>query len=95
MASVESKFRLRKISQKRYELDVCGLVCPYPQILVARTLENLSSDEVLEVILDNPPSVRDIPSSLEKKGYEVETLPLDSSSWKMIIKTKQSFENPI
>ncbi|MEM2111517.1 MAG: sulfurtransferase TusA family protein [Candidatus Bathyarchaeia archaeon] len=92
MASVESRFRVRKIGQKHYELDVRGLVCPYPQLLVTRTLGNLASDEVLEVILDNPPSVRDIPTSLEEKGYEVVISRPNGLAWKMIIQTKRSQE---
>jgi TusA-related sulfurtransferase len=61
------------------------LVCPFPQVLVTSTLENLSVNDVLEVLIDNPPSVRDIPFSLERKGYAVEELKLDKLTWKLTI----------
>jgi len=93
MADMESKFRMRKIGKKRYELDARGLVCPYPQLLVTGTLGNLFPDDVLELILDNPPSVRDIPPSLEEKGYEVKIFRLNGFVWKMEIQTKENPES--
>jgi len=90
MASMEGKFQVRKIDEKHYELDVRGLTCPYPQLLVTRTLSNLSSDDVLEVILDNPPSARDIPPALEERRYKVlDVSRLDSSTWKIAIQGKK------
>jgi len=90
MMSMVGKFQVRKIDEKRYELDARGLVCPYPQLLVTRALSNLSLDDVLEVILDNPPSVRDIPPSLKEKGYEVlDVSQLDSSMWKIVVQTRK------
>lgn len=89
MVDAESKFSLRKIDEKRYALDARGFVCPYPQLLVMRALNALSSDEILEVTLDNPPSVRDIPPALEEKGYEVEVSRLKGSMWKLTIRTER------
>jgi TusA-related sulfurtransferase len=89
MASKGGKIQVRKINEKRYELDVRGLTCPYPQLLTMRTLIGLSSDDVLEVILDNPPSAKDVPSALEERGYKVEVSRLNSSTWKIIIQAKK------
>jgi len=90
MVSAESRFQPRKINEKRYELNIRGLVCPYPQLLVTRTLSKLSSDDVLEVILDNPPSVRDIPPSLKEKGYKVSDVSrLNGSTWKIVVQIKK------
>jgi len=87
---MEGKFRVRKVDEKHYELDVRGLTCPYPQLLVTRALSNLSSEDVLEVILDNPPSVKDIPPALEERGYNVlDVSRLDSSAWKIVVKPKK------
>lgn len=89
MASKENKFQVQKTGEKSYKLDVRGLVCPYPQLLVTRALNNLSTDDALEVILDNPPSVRDIPPVIERKGYKVDISLVDSSSWKIRVQTKK------
>lgn len=81
------KFKVEKVNEGLYRLDVRGLVCPYPQLLVTRALSNLSPNETLEVILDNPPSVRDIPPILEGRGYKVNVIRLDSATWKVIVQT--------
>lgn len=90
MSSLKEKSRLRKIDEKRYAMNVSGLACPYPQILVLNALSDLSLDGVLEVILDNPPSVRDIPPALEERGYKVlDVSRFNRSTWKIIIQTKK------
>jgi tRNA 2-thiouridine synthesizing protein A len=83
---VNKKLELHKIDEKHYSLDVRGFVCPYPQILTLRALNNISSSSVLEVILDNPPSVRDIPTVLKEKKYEVEVSNKAKGTWKIIVK---------
>jgi len=77
------------MDENRYELDVRGLVCPYPQLIVTRILNTLSSGDTLEVILNNPPSVRDIPPALEEKGYRVSVSRLDGSTWKLVVQAKK------
>jgi len=84
----KGKIKVEKVDEGLYRLDVRGLVCPYPQLLVTRTLSNLSPNEKLEVILDNPPSVRDIPPTLEERGYKVSIIRLDGATWKIIIQTR-------
>jgi len=82
---MEKRFNLQKTGEKRYSLDVRGQVCPYPQLLTLRALGSLSSGDILEVILDNPPSVRDIPPALKEKGYEVSNMSsVDRGTWKIV-----------
>ncbi|MEM2252792.1 MAG: sulfurtransferase TusA family protein [Candidatus Bathyarchaeia archaeon] len=83
------RFKVEKAGEGLYRLDVRGLVCPYPQLLVMRALSGLSQNDILEVILDNPPSVRDIPPILEERGYNVNVTRLDSATWKIIIQTRK------
>lgn len=78
---------MQKIGERSYSLDVRGHVCPYPELLTLRALQSLSSGDVLEVILDNPPSVRDIPIAIEKRGCgKPEILSMDRGSWKIIVR---------
>lgn len=84
-----SKFQVLKVGENRYELDVRGLVCPYPQLLVTKALSKLSTNDVLGVILDNPPSVSDIPPALEERGYKVDVSRQDTASWKFIVQIKK------
>jgi TusA-related sulfurtransferase len=79
----------KKIGEKRYTIDVQGLTCPYPQVLVTRALEKLSPNDTLEVVLNNPPSVRDIPSALKDRGYDVaDVVNLDQKTWKILVQVK-------
>ncbi len=84
-----SKINLKKIEEKHYELDVRGLVCPFPQVMVSRALEDLTEEDILEVITDNPPSVRDIPPALEKKGYNAYIIKIDKITSKLVVETKK------
>ncbi|MBQ03540.1 hypothetical protein CL673_02360 [Candidatus Bathyarchaeota archaeon] len=88
MTSQDENSRLTKLEDGLYSIDVTGLVCPYPQLLAQGALEDLSSDDVLEVVLDNPPSVKDIPEALEKRGYNTEVAPFDGTEWKIVVRKK-------
>ncbi len=83
---MKDRYTLKKTGVKRYTIDVSGGVCPFPQLLTLRALSQLGSGDILEVKLDNPPSVKDIPPALEKKGYKVsEVSSVDKGIWKIII----------
>jgi TusA-related sulfurtransferase len=77
-----------KLEDGLYTIDVTGLACPYPQLLVQSALADLSPDDILEVILDNPPSVRDVPEALGKRGYASEVTPFDTTKWKIVVRKK-------
>ena len=86
MSQLIKDTKVKQIDDKRYALDVRGFACPYPQILVMAAMDELQSDDILEIILDNPPSVRDIPPALERRGYEVlDVLRTDNLTWKIIV----------
>ncbi len=77
------ELKLKKLDDNRYELDVRGNVCPFPQIFTELALKEVG-DAILEVITDNPPSARDIPVVFEKKGYRVEKKK-EENYWRLII----------
>ena len=52
-------------------LDVCGLICPYPDMDTLATLKKMGKGEVLEVILDYPLSLERIPRNLTKQGHKL------------------------
>ena len=95
MTSSKRKFQVQKIDDKRYKLDVRGLTCPYPQLLTVRGLSRLAGDDLLEVLVDNPPSVKEIPPILEQKGYNVSTSRLNSSTWELKVKARKTVEKAL
>jgi len=50
------------------ELDACGLNCPLPVLRTKKTLDRMSSGEVLQVIATDPGSVEDIPALARQTG---------------------------
>lgn len=52
-------------------LDVCGLICPYPDMDTLATLKKMAKGEILEVILDYPLSLERIPRNLTKQGHKL------------------------
>ncbi|WP_340097731.1 sulfurtransferase TusA family protein [Salinibaculum salinum] len=55
------------------ELDVSGLVCPQPVLVVRRCLAELDPGEELVVTGDYPPAARSIRRTCYKHGYDVAT----------------------
>lgn len=60
-----------KIEEGRYRLNVNGYVCPHPQIYTKKSLEKLSSGDILELIFDNPSSGESIEAMIENNGDEL------------------------
>ena len=69
-------------------LDLKGEICPLTFVLTKLNLEELKSNQILEVIVDFPPAVENIPRSV--KAQELgEVLGVDKTSeneWKLKIR---------
>ena len=63
--------KFEKTGENSYMLDVCGYVCPHPQIYCKKSIEKIAEGDVLEVVLDNPSSVETIMQMCEQVGHEV------------------------
>ncbi len=66
------ELKLKQIDDDVFELDVRGNTCPFPQIFTELALKKIEKGR-LEVITDNPPSARDLPIVLKRRGYQVES----------------------
>ena len=67
-------------------IDVCGQICPYPQIITKAALKKLRPGDVLEVKIDYEPAVRtSIPAFCDKKGYPYEIRQIDKQIWLAVI----------
>ncbi len=83
---MSAPIELVKINEHVFSLDVRGQVCPYPELLTLKALQNMSAGDILEIMIDNLPSVRDIPITLEKRGLpSPDIIRLDRNAWKIII----------
>jgi tRNA 2-thiouridine synthesizing protein A len=63
--------KFEKVEEGKYRLDVCGYVCPHPQIYTKKSLEKIASGEILELIFDNPSSGETIVQMCDQVGNEI------------------------
>jgi len=62
---------MEKIITATKTLDVCGMICPYPDMDTLATLKKMDKGEILKVILDYPLSLERIPRNLTKQGHKL------------------------
>ncbi|NOY63806.1 MAG: sulfurtransferase TusA family protein [Nitrospirae bacterium] len=63
--------KFEKKGEGQYMLDVCGYVCPHPQIYSKKSLEKIEQGAILEVVFDNPSSGETITQMCESMGHEI------------------------
>jgi tRNA 2-thiouridine synthesizing protein A len=63
--------KFEKTGEGTYMLDVCGYVCPHPQLYCKKSLEKMEEGDTLELIFDNPSSAETIVQMCDQVGHEV------------------------
>lgn len=63
------KFEKRRDGE--FVLDVCGYVCPHPQLYTKKALAKLDAGDLLELVFDNPSSAESVAAMLDLTGDEV------------------------
>jgi tRNA 2-thiouridine synthesizing protein A len=63
--------KFEKIGDGRYQLDVCGYVCPHPQIYTKKSIEKIEEGDILELVFDNPSSGETIIQMCEQAGHDI------------------------
>ena len=63
--------KFEKKTEGLYALDVCGYVCPHPQLYTKKALEKMKGGELLELVFDNASSGESISAMCESLGNEV------------------------
>lgn len=62
---------LTKRNNGTYELDVRGYVCPYPLMHFKKSLEQMASGEIIEVVFDFPGSLETIGMMCRKNNHKI------------------------
>jgi tRNA 2-thiouridine synthesizing protein A len=63
--------KFEKKSEGLYALDVCGYVCPHPQLYTKKALEKMKTGEILELMFDNPSSGESIAAMSDSTGNKI------------------------
>ncbi|HET7318748.1 MAG TPA: sulfurtransferase TusA family protein [Nitrospirota bacterium] len=80
--------KFEKKSEGVYALDVCGYVCPHPQIYCKKSLEKIGEGEVLEMTFDNPSSAETIVQMLDQAGHDL--MEKKNEGGKIVFKIKKA-----
>jgi tRNA 2-thiouridine synthesizing protein A len=80
--------KFEKKSEGVYALDVCGYVCPHPQIYCKKSLEKIGEGEVLEMTFDNPSSAETIVQMLDQAGHDL--IEKKNEGGKIVFKIKKA-----
>lgn len=68
-------------------LDTSGLICPEPVMLLHKSVREIQSGEVIELIATDPSTTRDIPKFCQFLGHElIEQSQTDSDNYRYLIK---------
>lgn len=66
-----AEVKFEKTGENTYSLDVCGYVCPHPQLYCKKSLQKMQEGDVLTLVFDNPSSKETIIQMVDAQGDEV------------------------
>lgn len=78
--------KFEKVEEGSYLLDVCGFVCPHPQMYTKKALQKMSSGDQLMLRFDNPSSGESIAAMCESEGNELYDRDESSSTYVWMIR---------
>jgi tRNA 2-thiouridine synthesizing protein A len=66
-----AEMKFEKTGDNTYSLDVCGYVCPHPQMYTKKSLQKMQEGDILSLVFDNPSSKETIIQMIEAQGDEI------------------------
>jgi tRNA 2-thiouridine synthesizing protein A len=66
-----AEMKFEKTGDNTYSLDVCGYVCPHPQMYCKKSLQKMEEGDILTLVFDNPSSKETIIQMVEAQGDEI------------------------
>ena len=79
------------MNNKIHKLDIRGKICPMTFVYTKLQLEKMNAGEVLEVTLDFPAAVKNVPDSCKRQnlGVLIEISETDKKKREWILKIKK------
>ncbi len=70
-------------------VDLRGEVCPFTFVKTKVALEDAEPGEVLEIIFDHEPAVRDVPRSVQAEGHDVLSVEkIGEDEWRVVVRKR-------
>ncbi len=66
--SINKNINKKKNKKPVKKIDIRGKICPMTFVYTKLALEELNKDAIIEVILDYPPAVENIPESCKRQS---------------------------
>ncbi|MBU0694007.1 MAG: sulfurtransferase TusA family protein [Candidatus Omnitrophica bacterium] len=67
-------------------LDLKGVSCPMNFVKTKLKLEEMSIDEVLEVILDDGDPIKNVTGSVKEEGHQIIKVEKIDEHWKLLVR---------
>ncbi len=75
------------------EINLKGEECPMPFVRSKLELEEMQLGEILRIIVDYPPAVKNVPKSLEIQGDKVLSVKkINETDWEIIAQKEYDME---
>jgi len=72
------------------KLDICGKVCPMTFIYTKLALEEMETNDILEVLLDFPAAIENVPDSCKRQDLaelvKVKEIDSNKKTWKLLFR---------
>ena len=80
------KIKASKISERHYQVDMRGWVCPYPKYAVESLVKKLDEGNRMDLLVDCPSAADDVPKVVKSAGCEVqEIIRIGNGEWQIVI----------
>ena len=66
-----AEMKFEKTGDNTYSLNVCGYVCPHPQMYTKKSLQKMEEGDILSLCFDNPSSKETIIQMIEAQGDDI------------------------
>ncbi|MFX1391638.1 MAG: sulfurtransferase TusA family protein [Promethearchaeota archaeon] len=80
----------KKENPETRKLDIRGKLCPMTFIYTKLALEEMNSGEILEILVDYPPAVENIPYSCKRQDlaelFDIKEIDSDKKFWQLILR---------
>lgn len=72
----------------KYEIDLCGQLCPFPVVKVINEVDGMSKGEKKCFLVDDPLAVKSVPEELSDYKDVVLTIEKYANKWLLCIERK-------
>ncbi len=80
------KLDARKITDKHYQVDMRGWMCPYPKYIIESLVSKLTSGSRMDMLVDCPAATDDVPKVAQALGCSIAgSDQIGNGEWKIAI----------